>query len=210
MQENAKAGHRNKSRCPKNRGLVKTDTSTSRLSFKDINPSHAGTFLPREGSPRAYKAQGLARLIPKLTRKVAGKRPTLISDLQVCWPDIVGSDIAQVTRPTKLRGHILHLDIAMGAGLTLAMQQDSMLTRINTYLGSGKVRRLALSQTDRPLPCANLSTEKRLKVPQDTVRTQKGALTDTTTGTNEQTSVGLALQNLKQKLEARSRPVKKD
>lgn len=168
--------------------------------LRGLDPDRAGTFLPREGARRAYKPQGLARLIPKVTRKIAGKRPTLISDLQGEWIHIVGEDLARFTRPASLKAQVLHLDVALGAGPVIAMQQDLMLSRINTHLGAGKVKRLSLRQVD-----FLLSEIEAVRAPQDYVNHNPDPLTQAQSPLNDGTRVGSALENLRAKLERRTR-----
>ena len=168
-------------------------------SIQGLDPERAGTFLPREGTRRSYKAQGLARLMPKVTRQIAGKRPTLISDLQFSWNQVVGDDLAQSTRPVSLKARVLHLEIAAGAGPALTMQQDSMIRRINMHLGAGKVKRLSLHQVDFPLPEKSTPPDS-----QNFVTGGRAPLTDDGSQPNNKTKVGSALENLKAKLERRA------
>ena len=122
------------------------------LSDKTLEDAKA-SFLPREGSARAFRPQGLANLLPKVTRKVAGKRPTLIIDLQTAWPEIVGQELARLTRPISLKARILILEMAQGAGPMVAMSQEKMLKAVRLHLagdmGSDKVSRIQLKQVER-------------------------------------------------------------
>ena len=107
--------------------------------------------LSRKNGQRAFKAQGLANLMPQLTRTLSGKRPTLISDLKTNWPAIVGCDLAKFTRPGYLRAGTLMVEMALGAGPIVALQQADILSKVQIYLGTVSVLRLSLRQADFPL-----------------------------------------------------------
>ena len=127
-------------------------TNLRPLSSKTLEQAK-GSFLPRDGAARAFKPQGLANLMPKVTRKVAGKRPTLMSDLQATWPEIVGAELASLTRPVALKAKVLTLEAAQGAGPLIAMSQEKMLKAVRLHLagdtGSDKVARLRLVQIEK-------------------------------------------------------------
>ncbi len=116
-----------------------------------LDAQQVKSFLPCEGGQRAYKAQGLAHLMPRLTRKVAGKRPTLLSDLKTNWPRIVGHELAQFTRPARLAAGTLQIDMALGAGPIIALRQADLLSKVQLYLGTASLVRLSLRQADFPL-----------------------------------------------------------
>ena len=120
-------------------------------ALEALDPEQVKSFLPRDGGQRAYKAQGLAHLMPRLTRKVAGKRPTLISDLKTNWPHIVGHELAQFTRPARLAAGTLQIDMALGAGPIIALRQADLLAKVQLHLGITSVVRLSLKQADFPL-----------------------------------------------------------
>lgn len=109
------------------------------------------SFLPREGTRRSYRAQGLGKLMPRLTRQMAGKRPTLLSDLKTAWPEVVGPEIAAISRPVRLSARTLSLEVASGLGPAFALQQEAVLAKIGRYLGADAVHRLRLHQVDFPL-----------------------------------------------------------
>ena len=127
-------------------------TNLRPLSGKSLEDVKA-TFLPRDGAERSFKPQGLASLMPKLTRKIAGKRPTLISDLQAAWPEVVGMEMAKMTRPVALKAKVLTVEAAQGAGPMIAMGQEKMLKAVRLHLagdtGSERVARISLRQSDK-------------------------------------------------------------
>ena len=159
-----------------------------------LDPLKAGTFLPRQGDARAYRAQGLAKLMPGLTRKVAGKRPTLVSDLQANWDTIVGQDLARFTRPAKLVAGTLHLKMAQGVGPVISMHQEKILAHVGRYLGADRVARLTLHQVDMPLP----DPEPR----QESVIHDADPLTSTSNPVSAPISVGAAFDRLRARLDA--------
>ena len=177
------------------------------LELKKLDPEVRGTFLPREGTKRSYRAEGLARLMPKVTRKIAGKRPTLLGDLQAAWADVVGQELARFTRPVRISAQTLHLEIALGAGPGVAMHQDDMLAKIALYLGGSKVKRLRLSQVDFPLPDVRLErgrqTARPQDTPQETVEAAQAPLTNAPKGASKPSDVGEALERLRQRLQSR-------
>ena len=127
-------------------------TNLRPLSGKSLAEVKA-TFLPRDGAERSFKTQGLASLMPKITRKVAGKRPTLVSDLQAAWPEVVGAQMAALTRPVSLKAKVLVVEAAQGAGPMIAMGQEKMLKAVRLHLagdtGSERVARISLRQTEK-------------------------------------------------------------
>lgn len=167
--------------------------------LEKLSTQSQGTFLPRQGTPRAYKSQGLAKLMPGLTRRVAGKRPTLIGDLQMAWTEIVGAKLAAWTRPVRLSAQTLHLETALGAGPVVALAQDRLLAQVQLHLGAAKVQRLRIHQVDFPLP----EVSDRRDAPQVSVRSPSEPLTNAGNQDSDRSDLESALARLKARLEAR-------
>lgn len=165
------------------------------LGTLDSNKSR--TFLPREGGPRSYKAQGLAKLMPKLTRKVAGKRPALVSDLKVNWTRVIGEDLAKFTRPVRLVAGTLHLEMALGAGPVVAMRQSDILSRVQLYLGSSSIKRISLHQAEFPIVKIDALNKQ--------VSNDIHFLRETEGNVGEVNSVDSAMAYLKAKLDKKSK-----
>ena len=174
-----------------------SNKDTPKPAFVPLEQAKGKTFLPREGARRSYKAQGLANLMPKVTRQVAGKRPTLITDLQAAWPEIVGPKIAQFTRPVSLAAKTLKLEVANGAGPIIALQRETILSKLGVFLGADKVARLTFIQVDFPLP----EKQGQPKETQDSVRSAPEALTPTPESPSGQGKLEQAMEILRQKLE---------
>ena len=157
-------------------------------------------FLPHEESRRAYKPQGLGSLMPNLTRKVAGKRPTLLSDVQSSWEAIVGAELAHLTRPSRLNAKTLHLKVAAGAGPRLALRQQDILHRVGLYLGAGKVERLRLHQVEMfggASPHSSLPPQESVSSDQDSLTTSSERSKDLC----ESRRLSTALEQLRKRLD---------
>ncbi len=176
-----------------------TETPPKPVPLDQLKLDKARSFLPREGSKRAYKPQGLGSLMPKLTRKVAGKRPTLLSDIKANWEAIVGAEVAALTRPQKLSAKTLHLDAAAGAGPILAMRQQNILAQVDLHLGAGKVERLRLHQVENFAPQAVKPTKS-----QDFVNSDQESFTSSVEGlsdSDKSSKLSAAMERLRQRLD---------
>lgn len=177
------------------------ETPPKPVPLDQLKLDDARSFLPREGSKRAYKPQGLGSLMPKLTRKVAGKRPTLLSDVQGNWEIIVGAELASLTRPSKLSAKTLHLEVAAGAGPVLAMRQQTILDQVALHLGGGKVERLRLQQVEilggTFARQTDMSSQKRVSSDQESLTSPaEGSSEDGKSG-----KLGAALEQLRKRLD---------
>jgi hypothetical protein len=123
----------------------------------------------RRGSFRAIGAE-----LPKLARPTLGKRGLGEAQLLMHWEAIVGSELAEETRPDRLsfsrgeRAHgTLRLRVAPAAAVTLQHDAPLIVERINAFLGYPAVARLAFVQTPvpplrrAPLPPRKLRAEEK-------------------------------------------------
>ena len=79
--------------------------------------------------------------------------------LEPRWREIVGDQLARVTRPQKLSrgrggtGGVLELRVAGPAALLVQHQSAEILSRVNLFLGAGSVDKLRIAQGPiKPLP----------------------------------------------------------
>ena len=82
------------------------------------------------------------------------------------WREIVGDQLARVTRPQKLTkgrsgaGGTLELRVAGPAALLVQHQSADILARVNLFLGPGAVDKLRIAQGPvKPLPTPAASTK---------------------------------------------------
>lgn len=85
--------------------------------------------------------------------------------LEPRWREIVGDQLARVTRPQKLTkgragsGGTLELRVAGPAALLVQHQSADILARVNLFLGDGAVDKLRIAQGPvKPLPAPAAST----------------------------------------------------
>lgn len=98
--------------------------------------------------------RALAASLPKATGKAFGRRGLAEGGLIADWPDIVGSELAEVCLPRglafpsreKRSEGTLSLKVEPGHALTLQHLEPFLIERINGYLGYGAVARLRLQQ----------------------------------------------------------------
>lgn len=102
---------------------------------------------------RRNSSQRLSRLVPPLARKAFRARGFVNEEVVSRWPDIVGPELADCTRPLKLsfgRGERLNaaLEVRVAPGFATRLQHDSsrVIDRINAYFGYRAVDRLILRQ----------------------------------------------------------------
>ena len=113
--------------------------------------------VPRP-APRAGKA--LTPLIKKLDEQFGRGAGAL----EPRWREIVGDQLARVTRPQKLTrgktgGGTLELRVAGPAALLVQHQSADILARVNLFLGPGAVDKLRIAQGPvKPLPLPAAST----------------------------------------------------
>ena len=104
-------------------------------------------------APRAGRAlNGLIKALDDRFGRGAGA-------LESRWVEIVGEQIARVSRPQKLTrgragaGGTLELRVPGAAALLVQHQERDILQRVNLFLGEGAVERLRIAQGPiKPLP----------------------------------------------------------
>jgi hypothetical protein len=104
-------------------------------------------------APRAGRAlNGLIKALDERFGRGAGA-------LESRWVEIVGEQIARVSRPQKLTkgragaGGTLELRVPGAAALLVQHQERDILQRVNLFLGEGAVERLRIAQGPlKPLP----------------------------------------------------------
>lgn len=104
-------------------------------------------------APRAGRAlNGLIKALDERFGRGAGA-------LESRWVEIVGGQIARVSRPQKLTrgragaGGTLELRVPGAAALLVQHQEGEILQRVNLFLGEGTVERLRIAQGPiKPLP----------------------------------------------------------
>ncbi len=101
--------------------------------------------------PRGFRRAG--ELIAPQTRAASARRGFALARLQALWADIVGPEIAAVTRPLRLAaargpaGGLLTLGVDGANGPQVQMLTPLIRERANAALGPGAVGRIQLAQT---------------------------------------------------------------
>ena len=97
--------------------------------------------------------QTLDKHFRKLTEPVFQKHGFAQGDVLSHWSTIVGEQLAAITRPEKLRqgqtegaGATLYLKVQAGRSLDVEYAAQSIMERVNTFLGFRAVTGLKLSQ----------------------------------------------------------------
>ena len=114
---------------------------------------------PRPAPKAGRHLQGLVKGLDEKFGRGAGA-------LEPRWREIVGDQLARVTRPQKLTrgrggsGGVLELRVAGPAALLVQHQSADILARVNLFLGPGAVDKLRIAQGPvKPLPQAAASTK---------------------------------------------------
>ena len=114
--------------------------------------------LPRPAPPAG-------RSLAKFVRELDEKFGRGAGALEPRWREIVGDQLARVTRPQKLTkgragsGGTLELRVVGPAALLVQHQSADILARVNLFLGPGSVDKLRIAQGPvKPLPTTAAST----------------------------------------------------
>lgn len=103
---------------------------------------------------RCGDLQGAGVVVGGFARKLLGKKAFIEADVIANWANIVGDELAELTRPIKIefkkderRNGVLHIEAASGA-LALELQQRStmVLNKVNVFFGYDAVARLKIIQ----------------------------------------------------------------
>jgi len=114
---------------------------------------------PRPAPPAGRALHGFIKELDEKFGRGAGA-------LEPRWREIVGDQLARVTRPQKLTrgragsGGTLELRVAGPAALLVQHQSAEILSRVNLFLGPGAVDKLRIAQGPvKPLPTPAASTK---------------------------------------------------
>ncbi|WP_085907343.1 DUF721 domain-containing protein [Kiloniella majae] len=112
------------------------------------------TRIPEVSSRRRKSMQPIAATLPKLTKRITGKRGFAEAGLIEDWAMIVGKELADQCLPVKLRypsqgirndGTLL---IKADPAFALAIQQQTpqVIERVNSHFGYRAIARISLQQ----------------------------------------------------------------
>jgi hypothetical protein len=107
----------------------------------------------------------IAAVVPVVTRNAFNRASPGVAQLMEAWPGIVGSALAEVTRPRRLSQGTLTIGCSGPVAMELQHLSTEVLSRINQYLGSQAVRRLRFVQITamrapvRPKPTPSKAAE---------------------------------------------------
>ena len=139
--------------------------------------------LPTEAEAREIlsrrKTRPAPRPAPRAGRQLQGRIKELDAKfgrgagaLEPRWREIVGDQLARVTRPQKLtkgRGGtagVLELRVAGPAALLVQHQSAEILSRVNLFLGAGTVEKLRIAQGPvKPPPEAASKPRRATRLP---------------------------------------------
>jgi hypothetical protein len=106
----------------------------------------------RRTRPAPRPAPPAGRALAPLIKELDAKFGRGASALEPRWREIVGEQLARVTRPQKLTkgragaGGTLELRVAGPAALLVQHQSADILARVNLFLGPGSVQSLRIAQ----------------------------------------------------------------
>jgi len=120
----------------------------------------------RRTRPMPRPAPPAGRALTKFVRELDDRYGRGASALEPRWREIVGDQLARVTRPQKLtrgrgnQGGVLELRVAGPAALLVQHQSAEILSRANLFLGADSVQSLRIAQGPvKPLPMPAASTK---------------------------------------------------
>jgi hypothetical protein len=125
----------------------------------------------RRTRPMPRPAPPAGRALAPLIRELDEKFGRGAGALEPRWREIVGDQLARVTRPQKLTrgrggsGGTLELRVAGPAALLVQHQSADILARVNLFLGAGAVDKLRIAQGPvKPLPLAASTRGARRRI----------------------------------------------
>lgn len=130
----------------------------------------------RRTRPAPRPAPPAGRALASFVRELDEKYGRGAGALEPRWREIVGDQLARVTRPQKLTksraggGGTLELRVAGPAALLVQHQSADILARVNLFLGPGAVEKLRIAQgpvKPLPLPAASKKGSRRKFEPLD-------------------------------------------
>ena len=139
--------------------------------------SEAREILSRKRTrPMPRPAPPAGRLLAPFIKELDERFGRGAGALEPRWREIVGDQLARVTRPQKLTkarggtGGTLELRVAGPAALLVQHQSADILARVNLFLGAGSVDKLRIAQGPvKPLatPAASTKGARRRIAPLD-------------------------------------------
>ncbi|MGE0230315.1 MAG: DciA family protein [Flavobacteriaceae bacterium] len=110
---------------------------------------------------RAGALRLLGAIVPSIVGAAAKRHGIAASDLVAAWPQIVGEDWAARCRPVKIssgsapgrqqagakRGRILVVAARRSEAVDIEYAADTIITRVNSYLGPGAIGRISVEPT---------------------------------------------------------------
>jgi hypothetical protein len=114
--------------------------------------------MDAQADTRANAMLSLAATLPKVTRKVLGRRGLAEGSLVADWPALVGEMIAERSLPLRLsfdggerRDGTLHVRVSGALALELQHLEPQVVERINGFFGYRAVGRLRIHQGPVPM-----------------------------------------------------------
>ncbi|WP_053005559.1 DUF721 domain-containing protein [Kiloniella spongiae] len=147
------------------------------------------TKIPEVSSRRRKSMQPIAATLPRLTKRITGKRGFAEAGLIEDWSVIVGKDLANQCLPIKLRypsqgirndGTLL---IKADPAFALAIQQQTpqIIERVNSHFGYRAIARISLQQG----PLYKPETKQAPELPKLSVKEQQDIKTEFSNVENE-------------------------
>ncbi len=138
--------------------------------------------MGKQFTSSARGPQSLGALFPKLTKKIFEKYGFSMVQLVTNWPAIVGSELAQSTRPEKLKwphrskdyiddtttdqsqfkneeGATLLLRVEGPRSLEIQFASSQIIERINTFYGYKAITKIRILQAPLPKPHNQISRQ---------------------------------------------------
>jgi hypothetical protein len=156
---------------------------------KAKKPQKKETKIPEVSSRRRKSMQPIAATLPRLTKRITGKRGFAEAGLIEDWSVIVGKDLANQCLPIKLRypsqgirndGTLL---IKADPAFALAIQQQTpqIIERVNSHFGYRAIARISLQQG----PLYKPETKQALELPKLSAKEQQDIKTEFSNVENE-------------------------
>jgi len=104
---------------------------------------------------------GLGELVGRVISPVSAKRGFATADLIAAWTDVVGSELAAITRPERIawprgkgtaEGAVLHLRVDGPRAVLVQHQLGQVIDRVNGFLGYAAVAKVRLVQGPLAVP----------------------------------------------------------
>ncbi len=129
---------------------------------------------------RSRGAQPLSALVGRVINPVARKRGFAAADLIAAWAEVVGSELAECTRPEKIvwpRGEanselpgVLTLKVDGPRAVLVQHQLGQIVERVNAFFGYAAVGHVRLVQAPLDRTPKPVRTEERPLAPEDEAR----------------------------------------